>query len=110
MPDRNRTAIRIHLVCVVRQSQVAQDGQRLCRECLVELDYVELGVLQAGLFQQWAGWRGWSDSVVRGWYARRGRTYDAGDWIQSMLRRCIFRCEENGGCTVVDARRVARRD
>src|SRR5690349_2399153 len=47
VPERDRAAVRVHLRRVVREPQLAQDGESLGRERLVQLDDVEVADLEA---------------------------------------------------------------
>ncbi len=46
MAERDGAAVRVHVLGVVRQAQLAHDGEGLRRKGLVELDHVDLRDLQ----------------------------------------------------------------
>ena len=46
MPERDGTAIGVHMIRVVRQPQVTQDRESLRRKRFVQLDDVDLGKSQ----------------------------------------------------------------
>src|SRR6185437_14941999 len=48
MAERDRATVGIHARIVVGEAMVARDGQRLCRERLVQLDHVHLREVEAG--------------------------------------------------------------
>ena len=47
MPERDRAAVRVHVLGVVRQAELAQHREALGGERLVQLDHVDVAELQA---------------------------------------------------------------
>jgi len=44
MAERNRAAVRVHMLGIVRQPELAHDGEPLRGEGFVQLDHVEIAI------------------------------------------------------------------
>ena len=109
MAERNRTAIGVHLLGVVAEAELAQHGQRLGGERLVEFDRVEIGDGHAELGQQLLRRRHRADAHHARRHAGRHGAQDAGARRQAVGAGGGFRGDDHGAGAVVQARRVAGR-
>src|SRR3954453_13750327 len=46
MAERDRAAVGVHLLGIVREAELTEDGKTLSGECLVQLDHVEIADLE----------------------------------------------------------------
>ena len=87
MTECNGSAVGIHVLGIVRQTEVTQHRQRLRGECLVELDDIEILDREAGTGQQFLRGRNRAEPHgPRGHPCRRGRS-DLGQRLASVMRR-----------------------
>src|SRR5262249_51044366 len=60
--ERDRAAVRVDVLGIVRNPELAQGGERLAGECLVQLDHIEVAGLEAEPPAQLLGCRRWADA------------------------------------------------
>ena len=108
MPESDRPAVHVHLRRI--DAQLADAGQRLARESLVQLDQVEVADRESGPKQGLAGGRNRTQPHHRGIHSGDGRGHDAGQRFQTQLSRPLGLYDQRRRGPVVDAAGVARRD
>src|SRR4051812_37835613 len=107
MTERNRTAVRVDVLGVVRNAELGQAGEPLRRKSFVQPDQIEVADLATEPLHQLAGRRHRPNSHDAGRNARRRHAEDAGTGREPMLLRGLFRGDDHGGTAVVAARGAA---
>src|SRR5437588_7365214 len=108
MPDRNRTAVDVHLLLV--ETELAHDDEALRGKRFVQLDQVDIPDLDAGAFEQLAHRGDRADAHDTWIHAGDRAAGKAPERLDAELRGLLLRCDDDGCGAVVDAARVAGRD
>jgi hypothetical protein len=106
---RDRPAIGVHVLRVVRHAEGAQRGERLGREGLVQLDHIHLPDGEPEPVEHLARRFDRSDAHDAGFHPGGGHAEDARHGRQPMRLRRLPARDQKRRRTVVDARGIARR-
>src|SRR4029077_3563112 len=108
MTDGDRTTVRVR--AIVRQAERTHARDDLRRKGLVQLDHVALRRRDSGPLHELADRGDRPEAHVVGMHAGRGARDDAAERTQAERLCLLAGRDQQRGCAVVDAGRVARRD
>src|SRR5918992_3381659 len=107
MSERNRPTVDVDLLVV--ETKLANDDEALRGERFVELDEVEVPDADTGPVEQLAHGRNGTDAHHARVDSRHGAADERPERLGAKLLRLPLARDHQGGCTVVDATRVAGR-
>src|SRR6266478_4756872 len=105
--ERDRPAMSVDMLGILRNAQLAQTGETLRCERLVDLDQVEVADPETQARHELLGrWHRTNAHHARR-HRRRCHAKNASARFEPMARRCFLAGEDHGGGAVIDPGRVA---
>src|SRR5580704_6740029 len=107
MTERNSAAMRVDVLGIVGDAELAQHRKTLRGESLVQFDQIEIADLQSKLVHQLAGRRHRADAHDPRRHRGGRHAEDASAWRETVFLHRLLARQNNCRCAVVDARGVA---